>query len=155
MNIGIIIHSQTGNTNTVAMKLMEKLLALGHNVNLEKVVPVDEKQTVVGNVQLKAIPETGIYDALIFGAPVRGAAVSPAMAAYLKQISSFQNKKTACFVTEFFPFPWMGGNRAISQLREACESKGAKVTETGVVNWSGKNREKKITDLVEKLSRSF
>ena len=36
MNIGMIIHSQTGNTHSVAMKLKEKLSAAGHAVDLER-----------------------------------------------------------------------------------------------------------------------
>lgn len=38
MKIGIILHSQTGNTLSVANKLKEKLISLGHTVNLEQVI---------------------------------------------------------------------------------------------------------------------
>jgi flavodoxin len=155
MKIGIIVHSQTGNTYSVAQKLKEKLLTAGHTVNIERVIPVDDKQIEVEKIQLNPIPDISTYDALIFGAPVRGASVSPALAAYIAKTASLRNKKVACFVTEFFPFPWMGGTRAIDQMKKACESKGAVISGTGIVNWMNTLREKKIADMVENLSGLF
>jgi hypothetical protein len=76
------------------------------------------------------------------------------MTSYLSQITSLQGKKVACFVTEFFPFPWMGGNQAIGQMKEICESKGATVSASGVVNWT-LHRKQKIRDVVERLSEVF
>lgn len=155
MKIGIIVHSQTGNTYSVAQKLQERLLSTGHSVNLERLIPVDEKQGIAKNIQLKAIPDLTKYDVLVFGAPVRGASISPVLDAYLTQVASLQGKKVACFVTQFFPYRWMGGNRAISQMKKIFESKGATVFGTGIVNWKNSHREEMITDVVEKLSISF
>lgn len=153
MKIGIIIHSHTGNTLSVAQKLKEVLLAAGQSATLEQVTALNDEQTDVNKIQLTKIPDAGAYDMLIFGAPVRGASLSPVMSAYLSQGPSLQGKKVSCFVTEFFPYSWMGGNRAIRQMKKICEAKGAKVYETGIVNWSGMQRKRKITDTVEKLSR--
>jgi len=36
IKIGIMVHSQTGNTNSVALKLKEKLSNSGHSVDLEQ-----------------------------------------------------------------------------------------------------------------------
>ena len=155
MKIGIIVHSMTGNTYSVAERLKDRLLTAGHTVNIEKVIPSDEKQMDVKSIQLKTVPDISPYDALVFGAPVRGFSLSPAMAAYLGQLASLNNKKVACMTTEFFPFPWMGGNRAISQMMKICKAKGAAVCGTGVVNWKNVRRNKMITDLVEKFSILF
>lgn len=155
MRIGIIVHSHTGNTLSVAQRLREKLLTVGHAVNLEQVVPFDDREMKVDNVRLKTKPDAGEYDALIFGAPVRGASLSPAMAAYLAQCSSLADKITACFVTEFFPFPWMGGNRAVAQMKAACAGKGCDVRATGVVSWSNGRRQKMIDDVVGEISEVF
>lgn len=153
MKIGIIIHSHTGNTLSVAQKLKEELLTAGHSATLEQVTAINDEQTDVSKIQLNKIPDVGAYDMLIFGAPVRGASLSPVIAAYLLQGASLKEKKVSCFVTEFFPFAWMGGNQAIQQMKRICEAKGAKVYETGVVNWSSLQRKKKIADTVKKLSR--
>lgn len=155
MKIGIIVHSQTGNTYSVAQKLKEKLLTAGHTVNIERVIPIDDKKEEIEKIQLKTIPDISTYDALIFGAPVHGASVSPVLAAYLAKIASLQDIKVACFVTEFFPFSWMGGSRAIGQIKEICESKGTSICGTGIVNWMGTSREKKIANMVEKISGLF
>ena len=158
MKIGIIVHSQTGNTYSVVQKLKEKLLSAGHSVNIERLESVGGEKTNVKDatkIQLKANPDISSYDKLIFAAPVQGASISSVLSAYLTQVASLQNKKVVCLVTEFFPYPWMGGNHAISQMKNICESKGASIIGTGIVNWMGRQREKRIEDVVEKLGRLF
>ncbi|HYF83661.1 MAG TPA: flavodoxin domain-containing protein [Clostridia bacterium] len=153
MKIGIIVHSKTGNTLSVAQELKEKLLKDGHSVNLEKLTAVNDDQTEAGKIQLKSIPDITEYDALIFGAPVRGFSLSPVMTAYLIQLSSLSNKKAACFLTQFFPFPSMGGNHAMEQMKGLCNYKDIRVCETGIVNWSNIHRRKKISDVIESFSK--
>jgi flavodoxin len=153
MKVGIIVHSHTGNTLTVAQRLKEKLLAGEHSVILEQVMAVNEDHSAAVNIELKSIPDLNAYDGLVFGAPVRGLSLSPVMKAYLSQLPSLEGKKIGCYVTQYFPYPWMGGYRAIKQMRKECEAKGGKVFETGIVNWSHKERESRITDVLEKLIR--
>lgn len=151
MNIGIIVHSQTGNTLSVAQKLMEKLLENGHSVSLERVTAINDEQTDAGKIQLSEAPSVEKYDALIFGAPVRGMSLSAVMSAYLSKTASLEGKIIICYLTQFFPFPWMGGNRSIEQMKKICESKGGEIHETGIVNWSKPKREKKIAELADKF----
>jgi hypothetical protein len=47
---------------------------------------------------------------------------------------------------------WIGGNRAVRQITEACRAKGADVISGGVVNWSGKDRDSQIDDIVRRMS---
>jgi multimeric flavodoxin WrbA len=155
MKIGIIVHSKTGNTYSVAEKLMEKLAAAGFDANLERVEAFDDSQKEVKKVQLKNKPDISSYDALIFGAPVRGGSLSAVMAAYLMQLSTLSNKKAACYVTEFFPLPSMGGNRAMGQMKNICASKDVEVLGTGIVNWSNIHRKEMIDNLVENFSGLF
>jgi len=152
MKIGIIIHSQTGNTLSVANQIKERLSAAGYSVELEQVTAVDEKQPDPSKIKLKTVPETAGYDYLIFGAPVHGASLSPVMKVYLSQVQSLEGKKTICFMTEFFPYAWMGGNRAVGQMKAACSSKGANVVSAGVVNWSNRKRAGMIQAIVEKAA---
>jgi flavodoxin len=155
MNIGIIVHSLTGNTYSVAERLMETLVEHGHSVSIEKLTAVNDKEQNIRKVKLTNIPKIDSYEALIFGAPVRGFALSPIMKAYLSHIPCIQGKKVECFVTEFFPYPWMGGNSAIKQMKEICESKGATVIKTGIVNWSSKKRNEQISTIVENQNKVF
>jgi hypothetical protein len=77
------------------------------------------------------------------------------MIGYLTQVASLQSKKVACLVTQFFPYPWMGGNRAINQMKKICESKGAVVFGSEVINWSSSRRNLKIIEAVDRLGRLF
>ena len=153
MKVGIIVHSQTGNTLSVAQRLMEEYQKAGHPVELERVTTIDEDPAKSNNVELKSIPDPSGYDFLIFAAPVWAFSLSPVMKAYLDQVPSLQGKKVSCFMTQAFPFTWMGGNRALRQFKAACEAKGATVAKTGIVNWS-RQREKKITEILGLLTRT-
>jgi flavodoxin len=154
MKIGIIVHSQTDHTYSVAEKLKEKLSAAGHSVNIERITPVDSKQMDPKKVQIEKLPDLSAYEALVFAAPVQAFNVSPVMKAYLGQLPSLSNKKVACFVTKALPLDSTGGNQAISLMKSTFESKGGTVIGTGIIHWSG-GREKKIADLVEQFSKLF
>jgi len=58
-------------------------------------------------------------------------------------------------VSVVFPYPWMGGNHAIRQMRQLCQSKGATVSGSGVVNWAKFRREKTTARAVDRLSKLF
>ena len=153
MKVGIIVHSHTGNTLAVARRLEENLLAVGHSVNLEQVTAVNEDPSAAGNIQLKKIPDITAYEVLIFGAPVRAFSLSPVMKVYISQLPSLKGKKVGCFVTQHFPHPLMGGNQSIKKMRKLIEAKGENIFGTGIVNWSHKEREEKITNVLEKLMK--
>jgi len=155
MNIGIILYSETGNTYSVSQKLKEKLVKAGHSVNIERLKVIGKVRPGAKDIRFESLPDIEPYDVLVFGSPVQAFSLSSAMTAYLSQIESLQDKKVAFLVTQFFPFAWLGGNRAIGQMKKICESKGASVCGTAVVNWSKPSREKQITEMVEKLSKLF
>ena len=123
MKIGIIVYSHTGHTFSVAVALKEKLSAAGHAVNLERVEIYGPDRPGATHASLKTKPSIDTYDALVFGSPVRGGVMPPAMTSYLEQIASLQGKKVACLVTHFFPPGW-GANQTINQMKAICESKG-------------------------------
>ena len=154
MKIGIIVHSQTEHTYSVAQKLKEKLISGGHEANVERLITVDDAPPGAKEVKFKNLPDTQIYDALIFGAPVHAFSLSPAMKTYLEQLQSLQNKMVACFVTKGAPFKWTGGTRAIGQMKKICKSLGGTVSDTGIIVWN-KKRDKEIDKLVDKLTRLF
>jgi len=155
MHIGIIVYSQTGNTLSVAEKLKERLTAAGHTVSLEKVTVAGGRKQGDRNFQLETLPDPGPYEAVVFGSAVEAFSLSPVLTAYLKQIGSLRGKKVACLVTEFFPYPWMGGNRATRRMRKLCQSKGAAVCGSGVVNWAKFRRDKTTARAVDRLSGLF
>jgi len=153
MKIGIVIHSYTGNTLLVAEKIRRELEQKGHCVEINRVEALDEDPSKTEDIKIKTSPEIYQYDMVIFGAPVRAFSVSPAMALYLGQLNSMQDKKALCFVTQALPFEWMGGKRAISQMKKALYLKYADIPDTGIINWSNSNREKKIKEMVERFGK--
>ena len=155
MNIGIILYSQTGNTYSVSLKLKDKLITAGHSVDIKRLKVIGEVRPRTKDVKFEMLPDTEPYDVLVFGSPVQAFSLSSVMASYLTQIVSLQGKKVALLVTQFFPFPWMGGNRTVGQMKKICESKGAIVCGAEIVNWSNPSREKRISEVVEKFSKLF
>ncbi|MBN1813312.1 MAG: flavodoxin [Anaerolineae bacterium] len=154
MNICIIVYSRTGHTLSVAMKLKEKLSTAGHAVNLEQVEIAGPARLGATDVQLKTKPEIEPYDALVFGSPVQGGAMPPAMTSYLGQIASLQGKKVACLVTHLFP-PGVGANQTLNQMKEICESKGAIVCGSDDVGWPRLGLKRRTADVVDHLGRLF
>lgn len=152
MKVGIIVHSHTGNTLSVAEKIKNAMTSKGHTVSIEQVSALNDNPAPNEAVKLKDIPDAQGYDVLLFGAPVRAFSLSAVMKAYLAQLSSLDGIKVGCFVTEQFPFAWMGGNNAIGQMKKSCSAKGAIPEKTGVVNWGSKKREDKIANVIATFS---
>ena len=155
MNIGIIIYSQSGNTNAVAEQLKEGLAASNHSVKIERLKPVEQGEKKNETVQLEVLPDLEQYDALIFGSPVYAFSLAPVMKNYLQQISSLGGKKVVCFVTKGLAFNWTGGNRAVREMAKICQSKKATVDGTGIVKWTASSREQDITALSTKIEGLF
>jgi hypothetical protein len=155
MNIGIVVYSWSGNTLSVAEKLKEKLSEAEHTAALEQVTVVGERKQGARDFQLEALPDVGPYDAVVFGSAVEAFSLSPVLAEYLKRIGSLERKKVACLVTQFLPYPWMGGSRAIRQMRRLCEAKGATIAGSAIVNWAKFRREDTTSAAIDRLSGLF
>jgi flavodoxin len=155
MNIGIIVYSQTGNTLSVSKTLETKLAAAGHTVALEQVTVAGGRKQGDREFRLESLPDVGQHDALVFASYVEAFSLCAVMARYLRQIESLDGKRVACLVTQQFPYPWMGGNRAVGQMRKLCKSKGATIVGSGIVNWAKSKREKTTAAAIDRLSRLF
>lgn len=153
MKVGMILYSKTGNTLSVAEKIKEALTAQGHSVNLEQVTAVFDDPRNNTLFRLENKPNTAPYDHIIFAAPVQAFSLVPVMKAYLDQLPSLEGRTVTCFTTQHFPKAWMGGLHTIKQMTQALKKKGARVEETGIVNWTGKTRDEQIQDIVKRFSR--
>lgn len=155
MKIGIIVHSQTGNTYSIALKLQEVLTKSGNDVEVKRVSMVGgDRPENKAKIQLEDPPDVTDFDGLIFGAPVHAFNLSPAMQIYLEQLPSLENKKIALFVTKGLRFEWTGGSRAIGQMKNLCQSKGGEIVGTGIVIWN-KQRDKKIAEVMQNFAVLF
>lgn len=152
MNIGIIVFSRTGNTLAVAEKIRVACAAKGHNAAIEQIL-VENKDDRSGKPQkITFAPDPARYDRVYLGAAVEAFSLSAVMKAYLDGLSAFDGKAAGVFVTQHFSKPWLGGNRAIRQLRALCRSKGLNVQADGIVNWSNKARDAQITAVADRFA---
>jgi len=151
MHVGIVVHSKTGNTLSVAQKIQKELEAKGHTAEIQRVTARNEEPKSAADIVLSSAPDVTPYDALIFGAPVHAFSLSLVMKAYLSQLPSLEGKKVACFITQQIAKPFFGGKRTIKQMVALCGRKGAEVELTGTVGWSAKNRDEQIAGVAAKM----
>ncbi len=153
MNIGVIVYSETGNTLSVASKIKEGLASLNHQVELIELKNVSPNKT---QPKLELIPNIDTHDGLVLGSFVEGFQLSRVFKLFLEEVSSLENKKIVCFVTQFFPFRWMGAKQTLKKMKNMCELKGATPYCAGVVQWSRKSsRKKQISTLVDLIHHYF
>lgn len=155
MRIAIAVHSRTGNTRSVAGRLSQTLESSGHTVSLIDVGAGDSPaRNEEGGSSGYATAISG-SDGVVFGSPVHGFSLAPDMLAFMEALPSLEGMKVACFVTQAFPFPWMGGTRVIRQMAALCRARGAMVQKGCVVNWGRTCREKLIGRAVEGIASVF
>ncbi len=151
MKIGIVVYSYSNNTRSVAERMADAMKLKGYKVNVEQVEVIDDDPNSSKPIQFKFVPQITDYDMIIFGSPVRAFSLASPMKLYLSEIENLTSKKIYCFVTQHFKKAWLGGNRAVGQMKECCKIKGANVEKSGVINWSSDEREQQIESLIEKF----
>ena len=154
MKIGILVFSETGNTLSVAERLLEKYKADGHEAVIDRIT-VKGVARAGAPAPLDNRPDPSGFDAVVFAAPVQAFSLAQAMKAYLGQVESLSGKPVALFTTQHLKRPWLGGNHAIRQMSAACTAKGGKLCGTGIVNWSRPDREDLIAKVVDDLGKAF
>lgn len=145
MRIALVIHSKTGNTLSVAEKLKELFLKRGHEVTIFHLSPLNPDVSKVSEVKLSSMPEVKGFDALILGAPVWGFQLSPVMQYFIMNTVMPPSMAVYVFVTQYFPFTFLGGNNAIRGYEKLLSGKKQKAKKAYIIGWSNqKKREKSI-----------
>lgn len=155
MKIGILVHSFSGNTLSVAEKLAQGLSEKGHETNIFRLQVVggeDRNQQDIGKINLQSIPDLKEFDNLIVAGPVRGFQASPVIKKFFDEAKDIEGKNVAMFVTHAFPYNFLGGKSAIGQMEKMCHEKGARVQFTGIIDWGSGKREKQIETLVKNIT---
>lgn len=153
MKIGIIVCSYTGNTLSVAEKLEKAIIAGGGEAVIERIKPKYDKP-MQSPMEITYAPDASLYDAIVFASPVQAFSLAPLMKLYLTSAQEIIGKKVCCFVTQMFNKAWLGGSRAVKQMKLLCDGMG-EVLYTGIINWSNKEREKQIENLVEDITTTL
>ena len=146
MRIIILVYSFTNHTYSVANRLKERLLIDNHLVVVKRIKALDD-EPIDNNIEIEEFYDTDNYDVVIFAAMVRSFTLAPVMVAYLKQMKALHGQRVYGFVTEHFPYPWMGGNQAISKMKQLLKLKEANFVDSCIVNWSSKKRDDQISNI--------
>ncbi len=152
MKIGIIFFSKTNHTLLVAEKLNQFLLAKNFDVKIERVQGINTEPRDKGPIEFTDIPNIDNYDIIILGSPVWAFSLPPAMKEYLEQVPLLYKKKIYLFVTMQFPLAFLGGNRAIKEMKKICTSKKADIKKSFVINWASRKRDAQISSFLESLA---
>ena len=151
--IGIIVYSQTGNTRQVTDRLAARLETAGHVVEILPITVRGDTQSGVFELIDPPVPEG--YDGYIFAGQVQAFALSRVMKRYMTGLSGSVAGPVAIVVTEHFPRPWMGGNRAVKAIARELERVDADVRGSMIVHWSRNDRDQQITEGIERLAGIF
>ncbi|MCD8479275.1 MAG: flavodoxin-like domain-containing protein [Candidatus Cloacimonetes bacterium] len=159
MEIALIYHSQTGNTERFANALADALMLAGHTVNsikLQTVNPV--KQAHVKSHQDIAftnLPDPAAFDLILFGGPVWAFGPSPVIIAAISEMGTLSGKKAIPFATMGFPFKWMGGSAALRYMQRELATKGAKVLPGYICCQMFKNLDSEIEQATKALIQAI
>jgi len=154
MKIGMIVYSESGNTLSVVKKLEKKLVKNKFNVIIDR-IELTEKYNPNKPFRFKNIPDIRGYDVLVLGSPVEAFSLSRVAKKYLSGIKSFEKRKVYLLVTQYFPYPWLGGNNAIRIMKKEVEAKDGEVMDAGIINWTKKKRYLLEDKLVDKFVESI
>lgn len=155
MKIGIVVHSFSGNTLSVAEKLAQSLSKKGHETSILRLQVAggeDRNQQDINKINLQPIPDLKEFDSLIVAGPVRGFQASPVIKKFFDEAKGIEGKSMAVFVTHAFPYNFLGGKSAIGQMDKMCREKGIKLEFTGIIDWGSGKREKQIETLVKNIT---
>ncbi len=143
MKIKLIVFSITGHTLSVIQRAEKVFNEAGHDAQIERIEVLDD-QTASGRLQLTHSPDTADCDCLLFAGPVHAFSACPTMRQYLSRIKDLKGRPAVLLVTHQFPKPWMGGNRAIRQMKKLVITKNGRILSGHVIDWSNPAREDEI-----------
>jgi len=128
----VIYYSQTGKTKKLGQEIVKDFKAIGNEVKLASIEPVEEKSYTTNvreareSVEVKIKPtvmDISGYDLICIGTPVWSSSPATPVNGYVASVTGIKGKKTACFATH-------GGGSATStleKLRAKLEGQGAVV----------------------------
>lgn len=148
MNIIIIFHSKTGTTRKFAERIANKLQEDGHSTNLIQIetdVPIESGSVRrCAKFSITNLPDITNYDTILLGGPVWAFSASPVIIECIKGLKDFQGKRVIPFVTQGFPFKFLGGKQAIALMSKYAVEKKAKTLPGFIVSKLFHNIEKEM-----------
>lgn len=151
MNIGIIVHSQSGCTASVARALDAAFTARGDSCSTKLLRTSGNVAPRSKSFEIKSAPPVDEYDTIILGAPVWAFCASPVIMKYISGLENVKGKKVLCFVTKGLPFNWTGGTRAIRQMEGGFELTGATLLPGAIITTTATHIKGKMQRFVDNI----
>lgn len=154
MHLGIIIHSQSGHTASVARAIAEKFRGRGHEVDLKLLLTSGMSKPGSRNFSICNAPEDeeiASFDALLVGGPVWGFRASPVIREFLTWLKKLEGKKALAFVTHGLPWPTLGANQAIHAMNEDLRASGATVLPGEALHYFFGIRKAKLAEALDRI----
>jgi hypothetical protein len=152
MKFGFLIHSQSGNTLSIAHRLSDVLTQKGHEVFVTHIKSRDVNRSMQFPQEIEIVqdnlPEE--VDVLFVGGWVQAFSLCRGLQYYLNHFNVRSNEINL-FLTHHFPYEWMGGTNAMKQLKRLVLKANVKVVDDVIFNWSRKNNQNKIQEWIEKV----
>jgi NAD(P)H dehydrogenase (quinone) len=152
MNVGIFIHSQSGNTSSMGMAITMNLRAQGNEVDIQLMKTAGRLKPRMKHVEFRDdSPNMAPYDVVIFGGPIWGFTVSPVVGAFIKEIPELKGKKALCFSTSGFPTAISGARGGLKKMEMLLDGLGATVLESEPFFWGLFRSKKKMDNAVNRI----
>jgi flavodoxin len=154
MNIGIIVHSQSGHTAALAKAIAERFRSAGHEVDITPLMTSGLYKPGSHNFTISNTPEEedlARCDAALFGGPVWGFKASPVIMEYLRWLTKLNGKKTMSFVTKGLPWKSFGGYQAIRAMDEQLEASGGTVLPGEILHYFFGFNKQRLQEAVERI----
>ncbi|MDR2578210.1 MAG: hypothetical protein LBC70_05300 [Chitinispirillales bacterium] len=155
-NIAIVLHTNSGHTLKFAQAIRDKLVALGHEVDLLGLRIAGSATPGFmfipgaggGRFTIKSPPEVTGYDVILVGGPVWMFKASPVIMRYLAEdLPVIKGKKALSFATLLF----RGGARALRMMNDELETSGADVLEGEALRYFMKFNEAELVAAVDRI----
>jgi len=151
----VIVHSETGNTKLFADSIKNSIEKRNIECTLVQIktdIPMRNYNPSKQSITITNMPEVEGFDYVLVGGPVMGFQANPVIMKCLREMKSLSGKKFIPFVTQHFPFKFMGGSNAISMMSKSAEKSGAVVLSGSVINISWHDYKKDILKKSDEIS---
>jgi len=151
MRIGVMVHSQSGNTARLALAVTHSLREKGHDVSVELLRPIGKVRLMSKQIEFRSLPDTASYDVVLIGGPMWSYNASPVVSSAIRHLRGLEKKRMLFFLTSFLPNSISGSSRSHACVGKLFADAGAIPLEGYSLSWGLWCGKKRFSAAVEKI----
>jgi len=158
MKAAVVFYSETGNTKLLAEEIKKALEKRGVETlfsQVESNVPARDHMQTLEALEIKNLPSVADCDIVFAGGPVMGFRANGATMKCISEMKSLKGKKFVPFVTQYFPFSFMGGSNSVRMMSNEAKRMGAEVMPGIIINVAWHDYKKDMASKAEKSAEMF